>query len=1448
MANDEIKVKVVLDASLFRKELLAMTTSVIGATNEMKTSLDRLQETLGKQTAKAASEGTKAVTAEMMQQERAIARAQKKLDALQKQPRERTSAFAARYEAIVGSTRNLPDKFESKLSGQAAANAKIVAAYKAEQAKKERDIELAKKEQAALDKQAIQDARDLARAEKERIAAIRERARQMAIEGGLNTPGMAAALGARGGFTIGGPGQTGMDIIANANKQAALINVLNQELGDASGSFARLRYAMYDVSRTFGVLSAATLGFGVAAGKAAIEHEKAFAEVIRTNQLAADGTKNTEQVFKDLREQFRQLKQEIPVEWGALTEIGKLGGQLGISTNDLVNFTENVAKFSATTDLSIQDSATAFGRLGQLLPDVSGQYDKLGSAILGVGVQAVATEGQIVNTAQQIASTANLAGLASSEVVGLASALASLGISPELSRGLIVRLFGNINNAISTGGFRLQEFGRLTGQTAEQFANAWRANPADELIKFLNGVNNEGTRAQKTLTDIGITSVRDIPALLKLAQNFGEVSDQINIANESFASGSVINDQYGIIANTTAAKLTLLAQNFEELLAAIGAGAEGPIFKAFVDALNMIVKGLTDILKNDIGQVVGGIIFVVTSLVGIFFAGAAVVAAFGAAFLGLRTATIGYKEDINRIILSLKALGLEFAKGSFNAKTFGLAMAQASLATNNMTKATGLLSKTLGLLTVLSVIGGLWEMFAVKTKDASEVATEAFGSLSGISAAIAQDTKAFADGGNAIAVYTVKTEKAGSAANENATSLQKWTQAQIDAAAAADGTSSAIDNQTFALGSNTTELLKNALLNNEEFKKFFEDPALQAQFTKMGGSIGEWISAGLTGGGTGAKKYIDDLMLQYQQTVPGARTVGTDVMADASNLVLNTRNLSAAIDSLLPAQAAQLTKQNEINAAFADFNAEAPLTKDIIGGIIDSAFETPNALEAVNSSLGSLGEKFAEAGGAAATSGQEMQQAISAIALQAGEPAQAAANLQGFYDFLLSNGYATADQLLYLKDAIVRLADEAGLAINALPMSTLTATAFAPFISGLKKVDSAADSAAKKIRTLVDYSNDLQSTFSRAFDIRFQKQLNMDSITTSWRELSKSISDARAEVDTLTMDRSQLEYFLSVAEAYGDTLRANKLRAQIAKLDGQIADATAQASTELEGNSDAAINNRAELADLVGGYQDYITALAESGASQSQIRAAIEQARQQFMDQARALGYSQDQLGTYNQAFTDMIQIVNRVPRNITVDANADPAIQALNEFIAQANASSGTVSINTRIKPDAIAAQIKYLQALYDGKKALNLQQISVKNYAGAIKSADRMADYAASIKALGGVVAYATGGYTGNGGKYEPAGVVHKGEYVMPANVVSKYGIGFFDNLMQMGNPSYAVAPSAAPTSMMVALSPEDRALLRGNGGSGDIVITVDSREIARANARGSKLVTAEGGYLNG
>lgn len=51
-------------------------------------------------------------------------------------------------------------------------------------------------------------------------------------------------------------------------------------------------------------------------------------------------------------------------------------------------------------------------------------------------------------------------------------------------------------------------------------------------------------------------------------------------------------------------------------------------------------------------------------------------------------------------------------------------------------------------------------------------------------------------------------------------------------------------------------------------------------------------------------------------------------------------------------------------------------------------------------------------------------------------------------------------------------------------------------------------------------------------------------------------------------------------------------------------------------------------------------------------------------------------------------------------------------------------------------------------------------------------------------GSLIFAKGGYTGNGGKYEPAGIVHKGEYVMDADTVRKLGVDRLDALRGYAN----------------------------------------------------------------
>ncbi|MGH0318272.1 phage tail tip lysozyme [Sinorhizobium meliloti] len=67
------------------------------------------------------------------------------------------------------------------------------------------------------------------------------------------------------------------------------------------------------------------------------------------------------------------------------------------------------------------------------------------------------------------------------------------------------------------------------------------------------------------------------------------------------------------------------------------------------------------------------------------------------------------------------------------------------------------------------------------------------------------------------------------------------------------------------------------------------------------------------------------------------------------------------------------------------------------------------------------------------------------------------------------------------------------------------------------------------------------------------------------------------------------------------------------------------------------------------------------------------------------------------------------------------------------------------------------------------------------------------AQLAASGGIGLFDKGGYTGTGGKYTPAGIVHKGEYVFDAAAVSRIGVPTLERLRGYASGGYVGAPRA-------------------------------------------------------
>lgn len=1426
----------------------------------------------------------------------------------------------------------------------------------------------------------------------------------------------------------------------------------------AVSTLPRLRYALFDVARGFATISAAAAGLALAPAFVAIRFEREFADVIRTTEGVSNDA--TDRIRKDLR----QLAQDIPISWAEITDIATLAGQLGIATNLIADFTASVARFSATTDLNVEQSATLFGRLNQLIDGVDGQFEKLSSSINRVGVISVATESQIGQVAQNIASIANQAGFAASEVIGLAGALASLGVAPELARGVVTRLFGNINRNIAISGRNLEEFGRITGRTGREFADAWQTDASQALLDFFQGIQREGSDAERTLRDLGITSVRDTPAILRLAQNFELVEFLVSQAGEAFDEGTESIKQYNAITSTVAEQLTLLGQNFQLLIASVGDSANG--FGLLVSAANDVVKSLISLTENDVAR--------------FFFTANGAALLFTAALFGfLSISAIAFAKTAG-IITALIDLRTAFIGVSAGAG--GAAAALKGYAAATLTALVGAqrLAGALALLKIFSVIGGLilaasiaYGVWSRNTSTATDRAREAFGEISSFTEAVKLDTQAHLNGADALAVRTRELKNQTDATADATKATGDFVRGQKEAAGAIDETNEELQEQITAFGENALEAALSLALQGDEriaedIDRLFNSAPARSAMERVGVEYKDLVLAGFEGTGEELMDQIfaalqaeQNAIIAEMEKIEEAMARGEATEEQAQRYLLLRDALSdvfdemVAVERLLPplidahedlAESAEDAAEKErfLRGDIEDLGESASLTDERISQLIDTIFSAENAaakttgavealgrtmaeagddafamsgaiqsaaiaiveefrdpsesveqliglfaalasmgvdvtspamqslagfifsvgetsrftgdqiarmlaiagggeapqapryleqlsegFKSVGSSAGGaakevrsfademrnaieemfaginaamdaeeaifrLGEAFAEAGSSALFASREMQAAIRAIVSASSDGEEAVANLSALLATLSRQSGVTDASLDILRQTIQMVGQQAGL--SAERINQLIAAAGGGLATvRMNNFRRGVEAASRQVRTLLDHASDLSAVFTRAFDIRFSALQQLDRISETWLGISDRIAAAEKSIREilitqreLSADRAIKEYFLSIAEAYGDTLRASKLRAEIESIDEQMAEnklriveAEEEVSGALEGNSAVAIRNRQVLLSLIGDYQSYITALASSGASQDELRRATDEARQAFIAQATELGFAEEQVLEYAKAFDDVLFAINRIPRNVTIEADVNPALTALREIEAQlerniraANdlnralnqpvssrtpSTGGTtptgpdpksqlqnqISSLTRQINDAITRRNQFQSAVrgMPGGATRNALLVEIDTLNRTISS---LSQQRARLEAQ--LRSFATGGFTGRGGKFEPAGIVHRGEFVVPKEFVNqRTGMPdmAFLAAMQNGVRGYQQggpvgAAMNMPDVMMVELSPYDRKLLEQ---AGNVQLSLNGRVVAQATNTGN-VVSAQRG----
>ncbi|MFS9315499.1 phage tail tape measure protein [Streptococcus infantis] len=316
--------------------------------------------------------------------------------------------------------------------------------------------------------------------------------------------------------------------------------------------------------------------------KAAIDYESAFAGVKKTVDETATVS------YKNLSDGIRQMAKELPASAVQIANVAEVAGQLGIKADDILKFSRTMIDMGESTNLSAEDAATAIAKIANILGLTSDEYSRFGASVVDLGNNFATTEKDIVEMSNRLAAGGKLAGLTAPEILGLATAMSSVGIEAEAGGTAMTQTLTAIGNAVSLttkdSADDLALIAKVAGTTSEEFQRAWKEKPAEALQAFIKGLNTareKGANMDAILMKLGMTGVRQGNMLKSLALSSDKMGAAVARSNQAWKENTALTNEANKRYETTESQLKMFKNQITDLAIEFG----GPLLKALRDGL-----------------------------------------------------------------------------------------------------------------------------------------------------------------------------------------------------------------------------------------------------------------------------------------------------------------------------------------------------------------------------------------------------------------------------------------------------------------------------------------------------------------------------------------------------------------------------------------------------------------------------------------------------------------------------------------------------------------------------------------------------------------------------------------------------------------------------------------------------------------------------------------------
>lgn len=344
---------------------------------------------------------------------------------------------------------------------------------------------------------------------------------------------------------------------------------LASQLKDTGKGIKEVGESIDTITKPIQYASTALAAGGVASAKFAIDFEDSFAGVKKTVDATPEQLAKIKQGIIDLSTTGIDGRGAIPQTTTELNELAAAGGQLGISQENIIDFTEVMAQMGSATNLVGEEGAATLARFQNVMGVGQNEIRNIGSAIVDLGNHSATTESEIAAMALRMGKYGSSVRMSAADVLGYSAALSSLGIEAQMGGSAIGRTWLSIETAVANGGEGLKTFAKYSGKSAKEFKEQWNTDSSGAFNGLLKGLQS-AENLTVALDDLGINNTQDIQAMMALVNGYDLVTESVNRSNTAYQENTALQKEFNAKNETTASKLANTKNNIVEAARSIG--------------------------------------------------------------------------------------------------------------------------------------------------------------------------------------------------------------------------------------------------------------------------------------------------------------------------------------------------------------------------------------------------------------------------------------------------------------------------------------------------------------------------------------------------------------------------------------------------------------------------------------------------------------------------------------------------------------------------------------------------------------------------------------------------------------------------------------------------------------------------------------------------------------